>query len=279
MKTTATILLLLCFVTTRSQQKKFFFDDVYVSGMAGNQVYQTDMKEWKNMYAGRTAIPYLLDTMKSAFIPKDGPFLRINARGAMSVILARSLVNRSRGWMRNKKLEWRTGLYYKTTMYNPGSSGFVTTHDYPADTTKTHTVDHVLLQQSKQQMEWQNLINFKTGPFLYDLLRFNIGSGIGVSRTVKNSIHENYYQTIYTWSTAQHRFLEQSTAPAENDFKAKPETSLSYIFYLGTELKLSSQMSMLGDFHYTIAHYKYSSLSPKIESYWLGLTFRYGLNQ
>jgi hypothetical protein len=277
MKYVFTPVLFFCVLQVTAQHKKFFFGNIYFSGMAGNQVYETALPQWKNLYADRKNFPYLLDTMKTSFIPKDGPLLRINAKGALSLAAGKSLLPNAHGWMHNKMLEWRMGLFFKSTIHEP-YTGYVTTTDYPVDTTKTHTVTNVFLQQKKQLLELQQLINFKTGPFLFDKLRMNIGSGIGISRTVKNTIHEKYNQTIFTWSSSQHSFIQQNTPVAENDYKAKPETLFSYIFYLGTELKMSKQMSFLSDFHYSIAHYKYNNLSPKTESYWLGLTFCYGLN-
>ena len=242
-----TLVFVMCLLKVTAQHKKYFFDNVYFSGMVGNQVYEPALTEWKNLYANRTSFPYLLDTMKSSFIPKDGPIIRINAKGALSLVLGKSLLPNKQGWMRNKMLEWRMGLHYKAAFYKPYSP-FVTSNYYPVDTTKTHTITNVYLEQHKQLLEWQHLVNFKTGPFLYAKLRFNIGSGIGISRTLKNTIHERYNQTIFTWSSTQHYFLQQATPYSETDYKAKPETLFSYLFYLGTELNITKQMSFLADF-------------------------------
>lgn len=278
MKFFFTLFLLTIWFNAAAQQKKYFFDDIYFSGMAGNQVYETAPSQWKNVFAGRTSFPYKPDSLQTDFIAKDGPLWRLNIKSGLSLAAGKSLLGGRHGWMRNKVLEWRTAINYKTAFHKPGVS-LSTSAGYPTDTTKVHTVYNVQLQQKKQLLEWEHLINFKTGPILFNKLRMNIGSGFSISRTFNNSIHEKYNQTTYTWSSNLRYFVPQSTPYTEADYKAKPETLLSYVFYLGTELKMTSQMSFLSDFHYSIAQYRYNDLAPKIESYWLGLTFRYGLNQ
>ncbi|MFN8250863.1 MAG: hypothetical protein U0V75_03190 [Ferruginibacter sp.] len=278
MKYVFALILLTGWLNIEAQQKKYFFDNLYFSGMAGNQVYDVTPEQWKNLFANRSNFPYPPDSLKSDFIPKDGPLWRLNVKSGLSLAAGKSLLKGNKGWMRNKVLEWRTALHYKTAAHEPASS-LATSTNYPTDTTKVHTITNVRLEQKKQILEWEQLVNFKTAPFLLNKLRMNIGSGFSISRTVASSIHEKYYQTTYTWNSSLRYFVTQSTPFTEADFKAKPETLLSYVFYLGTELKLASHMSLLSDFRYSIAHYKNNELSPKIESYWLGLTFRYGLNQ
>jgi hypothetical protein len=279
MKTVCTLLLFFWLLPVTAQRKKFFFDDIYFSGMTGNQTYLPGLSEWKNMYKDRKTFPYLLDTMKSAYYAKCGLFINLNTKGAFAIMAAKQLVHAKSGWWANKALEWRTGLYYKQSGYNPRNSSFLYDFYYPADTTKQYVRNNVRLNQQKQILEWQHLVNFKTGSFIHNKVRFNLGSGIAISKTIKNTITENYNQTVFTWNSGAHYFNQQETAVANTVYKAKAETNFSYVFYCGTELCLSKQMSLLSDFHYTAARYKYAPYQPLIESYWLGLTFRYGLNQ
>lgn len=271
-------LMLLNLTGAAAQKKKFFFDDIYFSVMAGNESFEPALSEWKKMYTDRITIPYFLDTMKVDFMPKCGIFINFNIKGGGALMASKRLINKTQGWFANKDLEWRTGLYYKQSNNSPSRPGLLSDFTYPYDTTRQHVGNYVKLNQEKQILEWQNIINFKTGSFLGERLRFNIGSGLGISRTVKNTIHETYWQTVYSWDSNSHNFIQQS-APAENNsFKAKAETNFSYVLYLGTELNLSKHIGLLSDFHYTIAHYKYSHHSPKIESFWVGLTCCYHIN-
>lgn len=195
-KAVFTIFLLLWFSSITAQNKKFFFDDIYFSGMTGNETYLPNLSEWKNMYKDRKTFPYLLDTMKSEYYAKCGLFINLNIKGAVAIIAAKQLVHASSGWWANKVLEWRTGLYYKQSRYNSGNSGFFSDFYYPTDTTKQHVSNNVQLKQQKEILEWQHLINFKTGSFINNKLRFNIGSGVAISQTIKNTITENYNQTV-----------------------------------------------------------------------------------
>lgn len=279
MKTLILPLFVFCFSVATAQKKKLFFDDIYFSGMAGNEVFHPELSQWKNMYADRTSIPYFLDTMK-ADIGQSLMFnFNINAKGAFAIMASKQLINNAKGWLANKKIEWRTGLYYKQSVSSPSQQRSLSDFNYPADTSGQYVSNRVKLKQEKQILEWQNLINFKTGSFLNKKVRFNIGSGIGISSTIKNTIHETYWQAVYTWNSSSHNFLVQTTPVADNNFKAKTETNFSYVLYLGTELNLSKKLGLLSDFHYTISNYKYSTVSPKIESYWFGLTLCYHLNQ
>ena len=279
MRTCITLLLLISLLHAGAQRKKTFFNTVYFSAMAGNEESVVDKNEWKNMYANRPQIPYQLDTMSANFIPvpKDG-FYYINIHGAGGITLGKILIGDKPGWWHNKALEWRSGFVFKSSFIDGIRAGGYTNLQFPVDTTKPSTQNVVQLSQSKKILEWQNMINFKTGAIGKTKFRFNIGSGFGISRTLKNVIKERYSQTIYTWNTSLHYFMNQSGPYTETSFKAKPETRLFYLFYMGTELKLSSHASLLGDFHYTLAHNKHSSINPKAEGYWLGLTVSYSFN-
>jgi hypothetical protein len=248
--------------------------------MAGDEENVIDRSQWKNMYANRPQIPYQLDTMTLDYlaVPKDGFFFPPINGAAGSVSLGKNLIDTKTGWWSRKLLEWRSSVHFKSTYINAKRYGGYTNILYPMDTTKTTIQDNVNLMQDKRTLEWQNMINFKTGPFFKTKYRFNIGTGIGISHTLKNTIKERYYQTAYTWNSGLHYFTNQSTAISENSFKAKSQTRIFYLLYVGTELKLSSQISFIGDFHYTLSHNKYSSVNPKTESYWFGLTFSYSFN-
>jgi hypothetical protein len=248
--------------------------------MAGDEVNEIDRTQWKNMYANRPQIPYQLDTMTFDYlsVPKDGFFLPPVNGAAVSVSLGRTLIDKKTGWWKRKILEWRTAIHYKGTFTDAIRYGGYTNLLFPMDTTKPNIQDNVSLSQEKKTLEWQNMVNFKTGPIFKTKYRFNIGTGIGISRSLKNTIKESYNQTTYTWNSNLHYFINQSTAFTKNSFEAKPQTHIFYLLYIGTELKLSSQISFTGDFHYTLSHNKYSSVNPKTESYWFGLTFSYSFN-
>lgn len=280
MRTGITLLLLVTAFTVTAQHKKTFFNTVYFSVMAGDETYEVDRKQWKNMYANRPLIPYQLDTMTFDYMsaPKDGFLFPLLNGSASSVSIGKSLIDKQTGWWHRRTLEWRSTIHFKSTFYNPIRYGGYASLLYPMDTTKPNMQTNVSLSQTKKILEWQNLINFKTKPILKNKYRFSIGSGIGISRTLKNIIKEKLNQTTYIWNPALRYFMSQSSSYNETDFKAKSETHLLYIFYMGSEIKLSSQISFIGDFHYTLAHNKYSSGNPKTESYWFGLTFSYSFN-
>ena len=280
MRTGITLILLLITVTVSAQHKKPFFNTLYFTAMAGEEVNVIDRTQWKNMYANRPKFPYQLDTMTFDYqsVPKCGIFLPSFSGAGGSISLGKTLIDTKTGWWSRKLLEWRSSIHFKSSYYNAIRYGGYTNILYPMDTTKTTIQDNVSLSQNKRTLEWQNMINFKTGPIFNSKFRFNIGTGIGISHTVKNTISERYNQTAYTWNSGLHYFNNQSTAFSENSFKAKPQTRIFYLLYMGTEIKLSSQISFIGDFHYTLSHNKYSSVNPKTESYWLGLTFSYSFN-
>lgn len=279
MKTINTLLLLAFINTAMAQQKKIFFDHVYFSAMAGTEVYQIDRSEWKNMYADRTTIPYLLDTMQLAFIPKDG-FFFVSPDGTAAIAAGKSLFKNNAGrFLHKRELEWKTGFHFKTIYYSPNQDGFTNDPRYPSDTTKVTIIDRVRLEQRKKIIDWQNSIYFKTRYLFRDKMRFIIGNGISIGTTVKNTIEESYSNTIYTWNTTAHRFDEKQSPITNKSYKAKTDYYLSYILYLGTEYKLSKNVSLITDGYYSIAHFKYSAASKKTEGYWLGLTFCYSLNQ
>jgi hypothetical protein len=269
------ILFFIIFCTKLQAQKKYFFDRIYFSGLVGNSVYQVDRSEWKNLYANRESIPYLLDTMQAGFIAKDGFSLRIDIKGAAGISVGKQLINTTKKWWHNRELEWRTSLFYKATRYSPSNPGYLDNYGYMADTTRVGMKRFVNLEQEKQIIEWQNLINYKTGHIIFKKMRFVIGNGFGISSTVQNSIHEKYKQTSYTWNSGQRRFDEQILANTDKKFKAKPETLFSYIFYLATEFRFSPQVLFFSDFHYTIAKNPLIHFEPKIESYWVGMGFSY----
>jgi len=279
MKTGLTALFIFFMLGAAAQHKQFFFDNIYFTALVGNQEYKVDNAAWKNMYASRPTIPYLLDTMKYDYIsaPKDGPVLHFNIHPGVSLMAGKSLINKTSGFWRNKQLEWRTGFLYKNARYNPWSNTYVSFLNFPTDSTKTYTNDRVTLTQEKQLIEWQNMLHFKTGPFL-KTLRFVIGSGMAINTTLTNNITEQYNQVIYTWSSSYHSFQQQYTPRVSSSFKAKPETRIAYVFYLGTEYKLSKRMGLIGDFHYTLSHNKYAAASPKTDSYWVGVCLSYALN-
>jgi hypothetical protein len=280
MRTVITILLLISLLHADAQVKKPFFNTIYFSAMAGDEVNDVDRTQWKNMYANRQQFPYQLDTMTLDYlsVPKCGIFLPSLGGAAGSLALGKSLIDTKTGWWKRKLLEWRSSIHFKSTYTNAIRYGGYTNILYPMDTTKPTIQNNVSLAQDKRTLEWQNMINFKTGPIFKTKFRFNIGSGLGISRTLKNTIKERYNQTVYTWNSSIHYFMNQPGPYTETSFKAKPETRLFYLFYMGTELKLSSHASLLGDFHYTLAHNKNSSINSKAEGYWLGLTFSYSFN-
>jgi len=278
MKTFNTLLLLFLVNAAVAQKKKNFFDHIYFSSMAGEEIYQIDQSEWKNMYVNRQTIPYLLDTMQYDFFPKDGFFLT-NINSAVAAMAGKSLFKNNTGnFLRKREIEWRTGIHFKSINHSSYREGFVSSQNYPSDTTKINTRTFVGLNQQKKVIEWQNTFHFKTRYLLNNRLRFIIGTGLGINRTISNHINESYSSTTYTWNSAAHRFDEKYSPRTKNTFKAKPELHASYIFYLGTEFKISKSISFLTDGYYSIAHFKYSVTSKKTEGYWLGLTFCYSLN-
>src|SRR5204863_3767741 len=109
---------------TSAQTKRYFFDRFYFSAMTGNTAYKTDLNEWKNMYQDRTAIPYFLDTMKEAFIAKDGIFIDFNGKGAASLSAGKKLTGMGKKFWRKRELEWRTGIHFKTTRNLPSREGY-----------------------------------------------------------------------------------------------------------------------------------------------------------
>jgi hypothetical protein len=279
MKRINTLLLLAFINTATAQQKKIFFDHVYFSAMGGTEVYQVDRSEWKNMYADRPTIPYFLDTMQLSFIRKDG-FFFVSPDGTAAIAAGKTLFKNNTGrFLHKRELEWKTSFHFKTIYYSPNQDGFTNDPRYPYDTTKVTSIDRVRLEQRKKIIDWQNSILFKTRYLFNNKMRFIIGNGIGIGTTVSNTIKDSYGNITYTWNTTAHQFDEKQSPLASNSYKAKPDLYLSYIFYLGTEYKLSKNVSLITDGYYSIAHFKYSASSKKTEGYWLGLTFCYSLNQ
>jgi len=272
------ILFISCSACAGAQTKKSFFDRFYFSAWFGNLDYNTDQTKWKNIYADRSSIPYLLDTMKQAFQSREWFIISINAKGAASLSVSKRLTNDEKKFWRKRELEWRTGINFKTARHIPSRDGYMDYFNYQADTTKIHYKNFVRLKQNQQIIEWQNLLNFKTGGFPFRGTRFVIGNGLGISRTITNTIHESLSVTSYTWDTARHYLVQKQFANTENEFKAKPETSFSYILYLATEYKLGPQVTIAFDFNYTLSHYRYSAKHLRKEGYWLGITFGYSFD-
>jgi len=223
MKTLNSLLFLFLINSAFSQSKKFFFDNIYFSAMAGEEIYQIDRLRWKNMYAVRNYIPYLLDTMQLDFTPKSGAFF-INFSSALAVMAAKSLSGNSKSkFLSKREIEWRTGLHFKSINYNLDRQGFVSSLNYPLDTTKIHLNNFVRLTQKKLISEWQNTLHFKTRYLLKNKIRFNVGTGLGINTTITNKIEENYSVTTYTWNATAHRFNENHSPLTKNTFKAKSE--------------------------------------------------------
>jgi hypothetical protein len=274
MKPIFTTLFVLCFLLVKSQDKKPFFNNIYVSGMGGFEYYQVDQGRWKDLYKDRASIPYLLDTMYTS-VAKDGVLIP-KIYGAFAISAGKLLIPENR-WAKQRNLEWRTAFFYKAINYYPSRYGFSTLDFYPSDTLQPVNEKLVYLQQNKRLIDWQNTLVYKSRNVGKSKIRLNIGMGFGISTTLSNRILETYENVTRTWNTARRTYDVQKTTLNDGSFKAKPETHLSLLVYLGTEFRISDKYSLLLDGHYSTAHYPYSKYNKKTEGYWTGVSFCYKL--
>ena len=97
----------------------------------------------------------------------------------------------------------------------------------------------------------KHLVNFKTGPFLYDKpVQY---WQVGISRTLKNTIHESIIKLYLPGTAPSIIFCNRPPPYSERLLKAKPETLFFHMFLFGDRTEHNEvPIEFLADFRYTL---------------------------
>lgn len=278
MKFFLTAILSLFVLCLSGQKKKFFFDNAEFSFLLGNDnnrpVYGSD---WLNACEPGRVAPYNIDSLER-LIPKDRFFLGpINIGPSVKITVAKNFGFSTK---RGNGFEWKLAATVNSAPYSDFAYYENNHGNLFTDTTKTYTYQTARFSQQKMYVGFQNAVVYKIRSYLLKWVQYYIGAGINVSFLVNHVINEQFTQNVYKWNTATRSFQSNNNINTQTDSKGVKKNQLQFIIPWGTILTLSKKSRLGLEGYYTLAKNNFTNSTghKKAEGYWLGLFYRYAIN-